>query len=70
MPSLGIIIVVDNKTEGAPLAHGGHRDDCFLFSTWREGRDETVILDEHHPLVDLHVRAILVQLSQIDHGVP
>jgi hypothetical protein len=30
----------------------------------------TVILDEHHPLVDLHVQAILVQLSQIDHGVP
>lgn len=62
-----VIVVARCKTEVAPLARGGRRDNCIICSPWREG--DIGDPNAQHPVVELHTRAVFIELSQIDDGV-
>jgi hypothetical protein len=69
VPPLGVIVTVSYKTKG--LRHLHMEDIEAVAPSAHLGEElETTIPDVQHPMLDLHTRAVLNQLSQADDGVP
>jgi hypothetical protein len=68
MPPPSIVVMAGCKTKR--LRHLRVKDIEAVALVDLDEEPAAMILDAQHPMLDLHARSVLIQLSQADDGVP